>query len=132
MSAAANKTFIRRYVDALSGVDKTPDLVRPFAADEQLIQHIAAIESGFPRYELSVDDMVAEDDKVALRATFRGTHTREFAGLAPTQRQVTQPFIIIYRVADEKIVEHWIGIDMLSFMQQLGAVPEAEAAAAGH
>jgi predicted ester cyclase len=43
---------------------------------------------------------------------------------------VTQPFIIIYRVDGEKIVEHWIGIDMLSFMQQLGAIPEP--AAAGH
>jgi predicted ester cyclase len=128
MSTSANKTFIRRYLDALSGVDKTPELVRQFVADEQLVQHIAAIEAGFPRYELSADDMVAEDDKVTLRSTFRGTHAREFAGLAPTQRQVTQPFIIIYRVDGEKIVEHWIAIDMLSFMQQLGAVPETAAA----
>ena len=127
--STANKTFIRRYVDALSGKDKTPDLVRQFAADEQLIQHIAVIEGGFPRYELSVDDIVAEGDKVVLRATFRGTHTGDFAGVAPTQRQVTQPFIIIYRIDGEKIVEHWIGIDMLSFMQQLGAVPEPAAAA---
>ena len=126
--STANKTFVRRYLDALSGVDKTPDLVRQFVADEQLIQHVAAIEAGFPRYELAADDIVAEGDKVVLRATFRGTHTREFAGLAPTQRQVTQPFIIIYRVDGERIVEHWIGIDMLSFMQQLGAVPEPAAA----
>jgi predicted ester cyclase len=130
MSTSANKTFIRRYIDALSSVDKTPELVRQFAADDLLVQHIAAIEAGFPRYEISADDMVAEDDKVTVRATFRGTHTGDFAGLAPTQRHVTQPFIIIYRVDGEKIVEHWIGIDMLSFMQQLGAIPEP--AAAGH
>jgi predicted ester cyclase len=126
--STANKTFVRRYLDAVSGVDKTSDLVRQFVADEQLVQHIAAIEAGFPRYEILADDMVAEGDKVVLRATFRGTHTRDFAGLAPTQRKVTQPFIIIYRVDGERIVEHWIGIDMLSFMQQLGAVPEPAAA----
>jgi predicted ester cyclase len=128
--STANKTFVRRYVDALSGKDKTPDLVRQFVADEQLVQHVATIEGGFPRYELSVDDIVAEGDKVVLRSTFRGTHTGDFAGLPPTQRQVTQPFIIIYQVDGERIVDHWIGIDMLSFMQQLGAIPEP--AAAGH
>jgi predicted ester cyclase len=127
MSTADNKAFIRRYLSALNGVDKTPELVRQFVADEGLIQHILTMESAFPGYELQADDMVAEDDKVALRATARATHAGEFAGLAPTGRQVTQPFIIIYRIADEKIVEHWIGIDMLSFMQQLGAVPETAA-----
>ena len=89
MSTSANKTFIRRYLDALSGVDKTPELVRQFVTDEQLVQHVATIEAGFPRYQLSADDIVAEDDKVTLRSTFRGTHAGEFAGLAPTQRQVT-------------------------------------------
>ncbi len=73
--------------------------------------------------------MVAEDDKVALRATFRGTHAGDFMGTAPTQRRVTQSFIIIYRVRNEKIVEHWISMDMLGFTQQLGAVPETAAAA---
>ena len=127
--STANKTFVRRYVDALSGVAKTPDLLRQFVADEQLLQHVATIEAGFPRYEISADDMIAEGDKVVLRATFRGTHAGDFAGLAPTQRKVTQPFIIIYRVEGERIVEHWISIDMLSFMQQLGAIPEPAAAA---
>jgi predicted ester cyclase len=126
--STANKTFVRRYVDALSGVAKTPDLLRQFVADEQLLQHVATIEAGFPRYEISADDMIAEGDKVVLRATFRGTHAGDFAGLAPTQRKVTQPFIIIYRVEGERIVEHWLSIDMLSFMQQLGAVPEPAAA----
>jgi predicted ester cyclase len=74
------------------------------------------------------DDVIAEGDKVAVRATFRGTHTGDFMGIAPTQRQVTQPLIIIYRVDGDKIVEHWLSIDMLSFMQQLGVVPEPAAA----
>lgn len=129
MSTAANKTFVRHYFDAVSGKEKTPALVNRFVTDDVLAQHIAALEVAFPRYEFAAEDVLAEDDKVAVRATFRGTHKGEFAGVAPTQRQVTVPFIIIYRIRDEKIVEHWLGIDMLSFMQQLGAIPEAAAAA---
>jgi predicted ester cyclase len=129
MSTEANKTVIRRYLDALSGEAKTPELVNRFVSDEALAQHVAVIEAGFPRYEITAEDMVAEEDRVALRATFIGTHTGDFAGLAPTQRRVTQPFMIIYRVDGEKIVEHWMSIDMLSFMQQLGAIPEPAAAA---
>jgi predicted ester cyclase len=129
MSTTANKTFVRQYLDTISGREKTPALLGQFVADEALAQHIATIEAGFPRYELAAEDMLAEDDKVAVRATFRGIHKGEFAGVAPTQRQVTLPLIIIYRIWDEKIVEHWLSIDMLSFMQQLGAIPEAAAAA---
>ena len=124
MSTTDNKTFIRRYLDALSGNEKPPELVRQFVTDEGLIQHVATIEAAFPRYEVIADDMLAEDDRVALRATFAVTHSGDFAGIAPTGRRVTQPFMIIYRVSGEKIVEHWLSIDMLSLMQQLGAVPE--------
>jgi predicted ester cyclase len=127
MSTTANKTFVRYYLDAISGREKTPALLGQFVADEALAQHIATMEAAFPRYELVADDILAEDDKVAVRANFRGTHKGDLAGVAPTQRQVTLPLIIIYRIRDEKIVEHWLSIDMLSFMQQLGAIPEPTA-----
>jgi predicted ester cyclase len=128
MSTASNKTFIRRYVDALSGKAKTPALLSQFIADDALTQHIVTMEAAFPRYEIVPDDMIAEDDKVVLRATFRATHAGEFAGVAPSQRGVTQPFIIIYRIRDEKIVDHWLAVDMLGLMQQLGAAPEPASA----
>jgi predicted ester cyclase len=73
--------------------------------------------------------MLAEDDRVAVRATFHGTHTGEFMGIAPTQRRVNLPLIIIYRIDGDKIVEHWLSVDMLSLMQQLGAIPEAAGSA---
>jgi predicted ester cyclase len=124
MSTTANKTFVRYYLDAISGREKTPALLGQFVTDEALIQHIATIEAAFPRYEVTAEDMVAEDDKVAVQATFRGTQRGEFGGVAPTERQVTVPFIIIYRIRDEKITEHWLGIDRLSIMQQIGGIPE--------
>jgi hypothetical protein len=126
----ANKTFVRRYFEALSGKHKTPELLRRVVPAEHLIGHIGVMEMAFPRYEIEAEDMVAEDDKVAVRAIFRGTHAGELAGVAPTQRRVSLPFIIVYRISGEKIVEHWIGVDMLNLMQQIGAVP-APAVAGG-
>lgn len=91
--------------------------------DPDLKYHIQFFEAAFPRYELIADDMIAEGDKVAVRATFRGTHRGEFFGIDPTGKTVSIPVMLIYRIADGKIVEHWMNADQLSLMQQLGAIP---------
>jgi predicted ester cyclase len=67
--------------------------------------------------------MVAEDDKVAVRATFRGTQKGEFFGIPATGKEVTVSLMLIYRIANGKIVEHWMNADQLSLMQQLEAIP---------
>jgi len=125
MSAQENKAFIRRYLRALSGKDKPPEVVDQYIADsdQELKEHIAFFEAAFPRYELIADDMVAEGDKVSVRATFRGTHEGDLMGLAPTHKTATSPGMLIYRIADGKIVEHWMVFDQMSLMQQLGAIP---------
>ncbi|MCW5850774.1 MAG: ester cyclase [Anaerolineae bacterium] len=92
-------------------------------SDEDLRQHIAVAEAGFPRYELPPDDIIAEGDKVVVRATMRATHLGEFFGVPATGKEVTMPLIIIYRIADGQIVEHWIQMDVFGLMQQLGAIP---------
>ena len=94
-----------------------------YVADEGLKQTIAIFESAFPRYELIVEDMIAEGDKVVIRATFKGTHKRKLMEIAPTGKEVTEPAIIIYRIANGKIVENWISYNQLSLMQQLGVIP---------
>ena len=125
MSIEDNKALIRRYLDALGGNDKPPELVNQYVAesDEDLRQHIAMAEAGFPRYELPPDDIIAEGDKVVVRATMRATHLGEFFGVPATGKEVTMPLIIIYRIADGRIVEHWIQMDVFGLMQQLGAIP---------
>ena len=125
MSIEENKALIRRYLDALGGNDKPPELVNQYVAesDEDLRQHIAVAEAGFPRYELPPDDIIAEGDKVVVRATMRATHLGEFFGVPATGKEVTMPLIIIYRIADGRIVEHWIQMDVFGLMQQLGAIP---------
>ncbi len=123
MSPEENKAFIRRYFEALSGKDKPATVVNRYVSDEELKHHIALYEAAFPSYQLIAEDMIAEGDKVVVRSTFRGTHKGDLMGIPPTGKQVTMPLILIYRIADDKIVEHWMQADALGLLQQLGAIP---------
>ena len=66
--------------------------------------------------------MFAADDRVAFRATIRGTHEGMFQGIAPMGRRVTFSVIDIVRIEQGRIIEHWGGPDMWDLLQQLGAV----------
>ena len=124
MSAKESKAFIRRYFDAM-GKDKSVATMDEYIADadEELKQHIAAFEAAFPGYGMIVEDMIAEGDKVVVRGAMHGTHKGDLMGIPPTGKQVTISVIIIYRIADGKIVEHWMIADQLGLMQQLGVFP---------
>jgi steroid delta-isomerase-like uncharacterized protein len=123
MSTAESRAFFQRYLEAISGKAKPPALVKQYVADEALQQHIAGAEAAFPYYEMMVEDLIAEGDKVVVRFTMRATHRGEFMGIPATGRQVNAPGIIIYRIADQKIVEHWMQFDAMTMMQQLGVQP---------
>ena len=125
MSVQENKAFVRRYLDALSGKDKPRALQDEYIADsdEELKDHIIFFESSFPHYELIADDMIAEGDKVAVHARFQGTHQGELMGIPPTGKAVSVPFIITYRIAEGKIVQHWMSFDRMALMEQLGVAP---------
>lgn len=71
----------------------------------------------------TVEDVIAEGDRVAVRWTETGTHRGEIAGMPPTGNRFTISGIDIYRASDGKLAEHWHVIDMLSLLQQLGFVP---------
>ena len=101
MSVQENKAFVRRYLEALSGKDKPRALQDEYIAesDEELKDHIIFFEASFPHYEVIADDMIAEGDKVAVLARFRGKHKGELLGIAPTGKEVDVAFAITYRVA---------------------------------
>jgi steroid delta-isomerase-like uncharacterized protein len=126
MSPDENRAFVRRYLTAISGEPKTDSLLSEYVSDPELRRFIRAFEAGFPRYELQVEDMIAEGDKVVVRATFRGTHQGEIRGVPATGKLVTFPVIIIYQVEGGKILRHWLASDTLSLAQQIGAVAAAE------
>lgn len=123
MSPEENKDFIRRYFEAISGKDKPAAVVNGYVTDEELKRHIAQFDAAFPSYQLTAEDMITEGDKVVVRSTFRGTHNGDFMGIPPTGKQVTIPVFLIYRIADDKIAEHWMQADSLGLLQQLGAIP---------
>ena len=79
--------------------------------------------AAFPDLHLTIEDIIAEGDKVMIRLTSRGTHKGEFMGIPPSGKQVTVLEIHIARIANGKIVEHWGLEDNMGMMQQLGAIP---------
>ena len=79
--------------------------------------------SAFSNFGHTVEDIIAVDDKVVVRLTDFGTHTGEFAGLAPTGNDVRWRVTTISRFEDGKIAETWIDADFLTLFQQLGSVP---------
>ena len=122
MSTAENKAFIARYFNALSGKPKPAETVAEYASEEAMKQHVAFFEAAFPNYELFADEMIAEGDKVAVCARFRGTHQGDLMGIAPTGKTVTLPFIIVYQITDGKIAGHTMAIDQMDLMKQLGVM----------
>jgi predicted ester cyclase len=83
-----------------------------------------------PDWRMSLDELIAENDRVMARWTFHGKHQGEFAGLPPTNKQVTYSGINIFRIADSKIAEIWDIFDRLWMWQQLGVFPETKDAIA--
>ncbi len=123
-----NKTLITDYLRTLSGQPKKPDLVRQYVADERLAKHIADVEAAFPNYEIIIEDLVAEGDKVVVRGNFRGIHRGLFAGIEATGKSVSAGLMIIYCIANGRIIDHWMQFDMLMLLQQLQGSPAVMAA----
>ena len=89
---------------------------------------IGGLRAAFPDFRYTVEDVIAEGDKVVVRLTARGTQRGEFAGMPATGRQATWAEIHICDMADGKLVEHWVVQDQLGMLQQLGAIPAPAAA----
>ena len=125
MSAQENKAIPNRVAQAIGkgDLDAFDELMAPDLA-QQFKWDVAEMRRAFPDYSGTNVDQIAEGDKVASRFVFLGTHLGEFEGVAPTGKRVDFVGASIDRVAEGKIVESWVEVDMLGVMQQLGAVPE--------
>ena len=122
MEKAKNKAFISRYFNALSGVTKTRQLLEEYVTDEKLIAHIGFYDKVFLNYEIFADEMMAEDNKVIVRARVKGVHEGEIKGILPTHRKVEFPFVICYTIENGKISDHWIISDQMTILEQLGVM----------
>jgi predicted ester cyclase len=86
-------------------------------------QHVSEFSSAFPDLHFTIDEMIAEGDKVAVRVTATGTNKGAFRGIPPTNKKVTVWMIQIDRIVGGKFVEGWSRYDTFGLMQQLGLIP---------
>ncbi len=89
---------------------------------ESLKQFESMIYNASADWKETIEDIIAEGDKVAIRYKVTGTHTGEYRGLAPTGKKVTFTSVSIYRIVDGKIAEGWHVYDFLDFYKQLGVI----------
>jgi steroid delta-isomerase-like uncharacterized protein len=137
MSPEDNKALVRRFYDEVHNKQNRAaidDFIDPQMVDhaappgapgdiEGVKQTMAMYLTAFPDHQVTVEDMIAEGDKVVARLTVRGTHQGAFLGIPPTGKHWAFTAIDIIRIAGGKIVEHWNNYDALGLMQQLSAVP---------
>lgn len=136
MTAEENKRLIRRYYDELWNqwkLDVAGEIIDPEIAfrgslnrttrgREGFKRYVRLVRAAFPDFRNTVEDLVAEGNKVVARLTYRGTHQGRLFGLAPTGKRVTYTGLALFRIAGGKIVEGWVNGDTLGLLQQLGAV----------
>ena len=113
----ADPEAVRRFV-APGYRRYTGASAEPLDIDDQ-VGRLHALRNAFPDISLSIDDVVAEDDRVAFRGTLRGTHRGEFLGIAATGREVVVTIVDIARIEDGRIIEHWGGPDLFDLNRQL-------------
>jgi len=76
----------------------------------------------FPDFHATIEDIIAEGDKVWILEKCTMTHTAVYRGIAPTGKKLTETLVEIYRIVDDKVVEMWTIIDELDFLKQLGVI----------
>jgi len=144
MSSDDNKAILRTYVETIFNqkqVDRAGELVAPDYVDHAALpgqapglegakQKWAMYLAGIPDLRVTIEEMVAEGDKVGVRRSYEGTHQGELLGIPPTGKQIRIGGISIFRLAGGKIAEHWEQLDRLALMQQLGVIPAPAAPAA--
>ncbi|HLG70931.1 MAG TPA: ester cyclase [Chloroflexota bacterium] len=140
VETARNKAIVERFCAAMNTNDEQviartiDELVEPDATirtpvplnvtgAEALKQVFTTLHRAYPDLRITVEDLIAEGDKVVSRNTVKGTHRGEYLGIAPTGKAVTYNEIFIFRFVNGRIAETWGVVDVLSQLRQLGAAP---------
>jgi len=134
MTTDDNKALVQRFFEEVinqrnlaaldqfahpGGVNHTVPPGMPQESNQFLGQYLNA----FPDVKATVEDLMADGDKVVARVSYRGTHQGAFRGIPPTGKQIAVTGINIFRIANGQLVEHWGLTDRLAVLQQLGVVP---------
>ena len=139
MTAETNKIVMSRFLEFINTASESlaqelisPDAIfhvpgspEPMRGPAGYLAIIGMMRAGFPDIQWTLEEMVAEGDKVAARFTMRGTHRGTFFSVAPTGKAIAVQAINIYRLSGGQFVEEHGQPDMLGLLQQIGAVPAA-------
>jgi steroid delta-isomerase-like uncharacterized protein len=137
MSAEQNKELIRQELEAWNNKDLAAfdrlfarnyvhnDPSQPEVTNlEGMKQFAQGIWAAYPDFNAKLESLVADEDLVVKRYTMTGTHQGEFAGVPPTGNRVSFTGMTMFRIEGGKIVEAWWNYDVMSVLQQIGAVPQ--------
>jgi len=133
MSIEENKALVRHVVDLWNRreMDAFFDLLAPEYVEhlpdgdisfKQLKQYATKFFTAFPDISITIKEMLAEGDKVAILVNWRATHKGEYIGISPTDKKIDITVANIIKIAGEKLVEFWNVTDM-RLLQQIGAIP---------
>jgi steroid delta-isomerase-like uncharacterized protein len=134
---ADTKALVRRLFEEvwnqgnLAAIDElfAPSYVRydPAAPEAKGLagfkQLVVRLRTAFPDLHFTLEEVIAEGDKVMSRALLRGTHRGDYLGIAPTGKPVAVMGMVVVRIAQGKFQEGWLMMDNLGLLQQLGVVP---------
>jgi predicted SnoaL-like aldol condensation-catalyzing enzyme len=136
MTIEQNKALVRRVIDEVfvkNSADAVDELV---ATDfvphswpgvgpgrEPLKQAQQRISMGLADVSMAIEDVIGEDDKVVVRLSSHARQVGEFMGMPASGKEYTIPEIHIFRIRDGMVAEHWLQMDTLGLMTQLGALP---------
>ena len=110
-----DELFVEDFVDRYPVPGETPN-------KEGFKQFLAGTHETLPDWHWSLEDIIAEGDKVAYRFTMHGTDKGGYIGLPPTGKEVSFPGVGILRFAKGKVVERWTIVDSMNILHQLGLV----------
>ena len=138
MSVEQNKALFRRFIEEVfnkGNVSTIDEFLAPNFVEREVLppgtpsgregvkQLTMMFRTAFPDFNVSIDDMIAEGDKIVARTTWSGTQKGEFMGIPSSGKRVSFDVIDIIRISEGKGVEHWGVMDSSALMQQLGVIP---------
>lgn len=121
MPSIDSKRVVSRFIEEVF-VEHDTSGIASLVSNDELCQIAPGMLGAFPDIEMTVEDLIAEGEVVAVRVSATATHLGEFWGMAPTGKRWSATASAWYVVRDERIAEYWINWDWLAIMEQLGAV----------
>ena len=138
MTIESNKRAMHRFTEFINTASEklaaelispnaifyVPGRPEPMRGPAGYLATIAMMRSGFPDIQWTLEEMIAEDDRVAARFTMRGTHQGTFFGVPPTGNTIQVQAMNFYRLSNGQLVEEFGQPDLFALLQQIGAVPK--------